>query len=45
MVSGDMISWLFLGDIYLKLILIKGFILIAIGIWIFSRREIGKVTV
>ncbi len=45
MVSGDMISWLFLSNIYLKLVLVKSLILIAIGIWIFSRREIGKITV
>ncbi|MEJ5259649.1 MAG: hypothetical protein WHS88_05615 [Anaerohalosphaeraceae bacterium] len=45
LVSGEVLSWAFLGKAVLVTLAVQMVLLLAIGIWIFSRREIAKVTV
>lgn len=45
LVSGEVLSWAFLGKAVLITLVVQMVLLLAIGIWIFSRREIAKVTV
>ena len=45
MVAADIISWAFLAKIFMVLVIIKAFVLIVLGVWIFSRREVAKVVV
>ncbi len=44
-VSGEVLPWLFLGKAFLITIGIQMTLLIVVGIYIFRRREIAKVTV
>ncbi len=44
-VSGHILEWTFLGKAFLITIVIQAVLLILLGIWIFHRREIAKVTV
>ncbi|MHC5059730.1 MAG: hypothetical protein ACYTFK_01405 [Planctomycetota bacterium] len=45
MVSASILSWQFLGKIYMITVLLKSVLLFLFGVWIFSNREIGKVIV
>jgi hypothetical protein len=45
LVSGEVLSWAFLGKAALLTVVLQMTLLLAAGIWIFSRREIAKITV
>lgn len=44
-VSGNILSWSFLGKAFLITVALQAVLLILAGIWIFHRREIAKITV
>ena len=45
MISAEVLSWRFLGQVYLMMVFLKSLFLLIFGIWIFSNREIAKVVV
>lgn len=45
LVSGEVLSWQFLGKAALITLGLQMLLLLAAGIWIFSRREVAKITV
>ncbi len=45
MISAKVLSWQFLGRVYLATVLVKSLLLLLFGMWIFSNREIAKVVV
>ena len=44
-ISAKVLSWQFLGQVYLIMVLVKSVLLLLFGMWIFSNREIAKVVV
>jgi len=45
MISAKVLSWQFLGQVYLLMVLVKSVLLLLFGMWVFSSREIAKVVV
>ena len=45
MISAKVLSWQFLGRVYVTTVLVKSILLLLFGMWIFSNREIAKVVV
>ena len=43
-VAGKVLSWWFLASVYAVTVFIKSVLLLLFGIWIFSNREIAKIT-
>jgi len=43
-VTGRIINWMFLARLYFVMVFIKSALLLFFGVWIFSNREIAKVT-
>lgn len=45
MISARLLSWSFLGQVYATMVAMKSLILLILGIWIFSNREIARTIV
>lgn len=45
LVSGEVLPWLFLGKAVLLTVILQSGLLLVAGIWIFSKREVAKITV
>ena len=44
MISAKVLSWQFLGRVYVITVLVKSVLLLLFGMWIFSNREIAKIS-
>jgi len=45
MISAEVLNWQFLGRVYVVTVLVKSFLLLLFGMWVFSNREIAKIVV
>jgi uncharacterized membrane protein len=45
MISAKVLSWQFLGRVYVVMVLAKSLLLLLFGVWVFSNREIAKIVV
>jgi hypothetical protein len=45
MISARLLSWSFLGQVYVTMVAMKSLILLILGIWIFGNREIARTIV